>query len=94
MDASRFIMMNLGDKELKKPAELTVRPADRWIMSKCNNLVKDVTENMDKLNLVSHFPRYTTSCGMSSVTGTLRLQNTVSIMQRKIHRGQTMHYGH
>ena len=25
--------------------------------------------------MVSHFPRFTTSCGMSSVTGTLRLQN-------------------
>ena len=50
-NASRFIMMNLGDKELKKPADFTVRPADRWIMSKCNNLVKDVTENMDKFEL-------------------------------------------
>ena len=50
-NASRFIMMNLGDKELKKTADFTVRPADRWIMSKCNNLVKDVTENMDKFEL-------------------------------------------
>ena len=50
-NASRFIMMNLGDKELKKPADFIVRPADRWIMSKCNNLVKDVTENMDKFEL-------------------------------------------
>ena len=50
-NASRFIMMNLGDKELTQPADFKARPADRWIMSKCNNLVKDVTENMDKFEL-------------------------------------------
>lgn len=50
-NASRFIMMNLGDKKLTQPADFKVRPADRWIMSKCNNLVKDVTENMDKFEL-------------------------------------------
>ena len=50
-NASRFIMMNLGDKKLTQPADFKVRPADRWIMSKCNNLVKDVTENMDKFEI-------------------------------------------
>ena len=50
-NASRFIMMNLEDKKLTQPADFKVRPADRWIMSKCNNLVKDVTENMDKFEL-------------------------------------------
>ena len=50
-NASRFIMMNLGDKELKKPEDFKLRPGDRWIISKCNNLVKEVTENMDKFEL-------------------------------------------
>ena len=50
-NASRFILMNLEDKELKEPAGIKFRPADRWIMSRCNNLVKDVTENMDKFEL-------------------------------------------
>ena len=50
-NASRFIMMNLGDKELTKPTDTMLRPGDRWIMSRCNNLVKDVTENMDKFEL-------------------------------------------
>ena len=50
-NASRFIMMNLDEKELKKPANFEKRPADCWIMSKCNSLVKDVTENMDKFEL-------------------------------------------
>ena len=43
--------MNLEEKELKKPAGDEFRPGDRWIMSKCNTLVKDVTENMDKFEL-------------------------------------------
>ena len=50
-NASRFILMNLEDKELKEPAGDEFRPGDRWIMSKCNTLVKDVTENMDKFEL-------------------------------------------
>ena len=50
-NASRFILMNLEDKELKEPAGIKFRPADKWIMSRCNNLVKDVTENMDKFEL-------------------------------------------
>ena len=50
-NASRFIMMNIEDKEITEPTDFKLRPADRWIMSKCNNLVKDVTENMDKFEL-------------------------------------------
>ncbi len=50
-NASRFVLMNLGEKELTEPETLGLRPDDGWIMSKCNNLVKDVTENMDKFEL-------------------------------------------
>ncbi|MCI8885726.1 MAG: valine--tRNA ligase [Dorea sp.] len=50
-NASRFILMNLGGKELKKPEDFKLRPGDRWILSRCNNLVKEVTENMDKFEL-------------------------------------------
>ena len=50
-NASRFIMMNLGDKELTEPTGMKFRPGDRWIMSRCNNLVREVTENMDKFEL-------------------------------------------
>jgi len=51
-NASRFIMMNLGDTEIPKemaPARLDY--ASRWILSKVNQLAKDVTENMDKYEL-------------------------------------------
>ena len=50
-NASRFIMMNLGDGEIKKPAAEDLKAADRWILSKVNTLAKDVTENMDKYEL-------------------------------------------
>ncbi|WP_297635590.1 valine--tRNA ligase [uncultured Clostridium sp.] len=51
-NASRFVMMNL-DRELmdefKDSKEYTL--ADKWILSKLNTLIKDVTENMDKYEL-------------------------------------------
>ena len=50
-NASRFIMMNMEGKEVTKPAKDELHPADKWILSKCNTLVKDVTENMDKFDL-------------------------------------------
>ncbi|MCI9270800.1 MAG: valine--tRNA ligase [Dorea sp.] len=50
-NASRFILMNLEDKKLKEPSGVEFRPGDRWIMSRCNNLVKDMTENIDKFEL-------------------------------------------
>ena len=61
-NASRFIMMNLDNAD---PAAMpqacgaeateefwkTLRPEDRWIISKVNTLAKDMTENMDKFEL-------------------------------------------
>ena len=50
-NASRFIMMNLGDRDiaLGLPAELTL--ADKWILSKLNTLIAAVTENLEKFEL-------------------------------------------
>lgn len=51
-NASRFIMMNLekgGDDSGKNENHLT--DADKWILSKVNTLVKDVTDNMDNFEL-------------------------------------------
>lgn len=53
-NASRFIMMNIDKVD---PAEISsvtsdqLTLADRWILSKCNTLVQDVTENMEKYEL-------------------------------------------
>ena len=52
-NASRFIMMNDTDNKIKatdaRPANLT--DADKWILSKMNGLIKEVTENMEKYEL-------------------------------------------
>ena len=50
-NASRYILMNMEGKEITKPQAEDLGPADRWILSACNNVVKDVTENLDKFEL-------------------------------------------
>ncbi len=50
-NASRFIMMNLDGREVSRPDDADLEPADKWIMSKLNTLAKDMTENMDKFEL-------------------------------------------
>ncbi|MCD8156836.1 MAG: valine--tRNA ligase [Clostridiales bacterium] len=50
-NASRFIMMNLGDDQPYEPSADELFPVDKWILSKVNTLAKDVTENMDKFEL-------------------------------------------
>ncbi len=49
-NASRFILMNL-DTEIKEPDEGDLEISDKWIISRLNNLIKQVTENMDKYEL-------------------------------------------
>ena len=48
-NASRFIQMNLTIDKTGLPAELALE--DKWILSKYNDLVKAVTENIDKYEL-------------------------------------------
>ena len=50
-NASRFIMMNMGDENPAKPAAADLEPVDKWILSRCNTLIKDVTDNMEKFEL-------------------------------------------
>lgn len=50
-NASRFIMMNLGDNEVQKPEMDQLSPLDRAILCKVNRLVMEVTENMEKYEL-------------------------------------------
>ncbi|WP_238884921.1 valine--tRNA ligase [Clostridium sp. YIM B02551] len=51
-NASRFLMMNL-DKDLmnKYKDEKDYSLADRWILSRCNTLIKEVTDNLEKFEL-------------------------------------------
>lgn len=48
-NASRFIQMNLTIDKAELPTELALE--DKWILSKYNDLVKAVTENIDKYEL-------------------------------------------
>ena len=56
-NASRFIMMNMEQalektgKDITTSAAADLQPVDKWILSKLNTLVKDVTDNMDHFEL-------------------------------------------
>ena len=50
-NASRFILMNIGDDEIpcELPAELALE--DKWVISLVNKLAKEVTDNLEKFEL-------------------------------------------
>ena len=48
-NASRFVMMNLCIEDNSLPGKLEIE--DRWILSKLNDLTKEVCENMDSFEL-------------------------------------------
>ena len=51
-NASRFVMMNLDKEVMNKYADCKEYSlADKWILSRMNTLVKEVTENMEKYEL-------------------------------------------
>ncbi len=50
-NASRFIMMHLGEQQPEQPADEQLQPVDKWILSRVNKLAREVTENMDKYEL-------------------------------------------
>ncbi len=50
-NASRFIMMNIENKTVTKPDDADLEPVDKWIISKLNTVVRDVTDNMEKYEL-------------------------------------------
>ena len=50
-NASRFIMMNMEGKNITDDAKEHLEPVDKWIVSKLNSLVKEVTDNMENFEL-------------------------------------------
>ena len=48
-NASRFLMMNLTIEECRLPERLELE--DKWILSKLNSVIPEVTENMEKFEL-------------------------------------------
>ena len=50
-NASRFLMMNLTIDEIKLPDASKLKLEDKWILSAYNNLVREVTENLNNFEL-------------------------------------------
>ena len=50
-NASRFIMMNIEKADTSDVSLDKLNLADKWILSKMNSLVKEVTDNMEKYEL-------------------------------------------
>ncbi|MDD6146889.1 MAG: valine--tRNA ligase [Oscillospiraceae bacterium] len=50
-NAARFILMNLGEEERAPHIPATLALEDKWILSRFNALVKEVTDNLDKFEL-------------------------------------------
>ena len=51
-NASRYVMMNLAEDAVNElPALAKLEIADKWVLSKLNNLIAEVTENLEKYEL-------------------------------------------
>jgi len=50
-NASRYVMMNMTIEENKLPDASKLELEDKWILSKLNKLIREVTENLDSYEL-------------------------------------------
>ncbi|MBE5846880.1 MAG: valine--tRNA ligase [Lachnospiraceae bacterium] len=50
-NASRFIMMNEEGSQIPDAVPASLEPVDKWIISKLNTLIRDVTANMEQFEL-------------------------------------------
>ncbi len=50
-NASRFILMNIGDEDIKCELPANFALEDKWVISLYNDLVKEVTDNLEKFEL-------------------------------------------
>lgn len=50
-NAARFILMNCEGTEVQPGLPLALETEDRWLLSKYNTLVKEVTDNLEKFEL-------------------------------------------
>lgn len=50
-NASRFVLMNSESKDFKKLEDIRLTYADKWILSRLNNVVKEVTINLNKYEI-------------------------------------------
>ena len=50
-NASRFVLLNAEDKQIKDIKDCKLNSADKWIVSKLNKTIKEVTLNMEKYEM-------------------------------------------
>ncbi len=50
-NAARFVLMNIEHTDTALPSDDKLLPADKWILSKLDTLVGEVTENIEKFEL-------------------------------------------
>ena len=50
-NASRFVLLNAEDKKISPISECKLSAADKWIITKLNKIVRDVTVNMEKYEM-------------------------------------------
>ncbi|MGI6150949.1 MAG: valine--tRNA ligase [Christensenellales bacterium] len=50
-NASRFVLMNIGDEPVLPIEEVQADIADRWILSRLNKTIREVTENLEAFEL-------------------------------------------
>ncbi len=50
-NASRFVLMNVSNKKILPIEKCNLSLADKWILSKLNDCIKDVTKNLEKYEL-------------------------------------------
>lgn len=50
-NAARFVLMNLSDNEPSVHIPTNLKPEDKWILHEFNQLVADITANLDKFEL-------------------------------------------
>lgn len=50
-NATRFILMNIEDEDLSNISLDSLTDTDKWILSKCNTLTKEVTQNLESYDL-------------------------------------------
>ncbi|MBR1384357.1 MAG: valine--tRNA ligase, partial [Ruminococcus sp.] len=50
-NASRFLLMNMSIDKTELPAEDKLALEDKWILSKLNSLIRDVTQNLENFDM-------------------------------------------
>lgn len=79
-NASKFVLMNLEDYDGIYD-EKDLCKEDKWILSKLNTLVKEVTNNIDNFDIGVSTQKYMISFGMNFVIGILKFAKLVYMIK-------------